>query len=75
MEIISERRKLKQQVTDKPHESVDIFVQANKDIQLLVEQHRDLIQKIVRVENVLYFNEHDRTPDGYQTVMIMDITL
>lgn len=75
MEMISERRMLKQQVTEKPHESVDIFVQANKDIQLLAEQHMDLVKKIVRVEEVIYINEHDEVPSGYQTSMIMDITL
>lgn len=75
MEMISGRRTLKQQVTEKPHESIDIFVQANKDIQLLVEQHRDLIKKIVRVEHIVYLNEHDTPLDGYQKAMIMDITL
>ena len=75
MEMISERRILKQQVTEKPHESIDIFVQANKDIQLLVEQHKELIKKIVRIENIVYLNEHDTAPEGYQKSMIMDITL
>ena len=58
MEIISEWRTLKQQVTNKPHESIDVFVQANKDIQLLIEEHQDLIKKIVRIENILYLDEH-----------------
>ena len=63
MEMISERRILKQQVTDKPHESIDIFVQANKDIQFLVEQHEELIKKIVRVEELLYLSDREDTPE------------
>lgn len=75
MEMISEWRTLKQQVTGKPHEQVDLFVQANKDIQLLVEEHFDLIRDILRVGDIQYINENQPTLDDYQITMIMDIKL
>jgi valyl-tRNA synthetase len=73
MEMISEWRTLKQQVSDKPHEQVDLFVQANKDIQLLVEEHFDLVHDILRVGDIQYINENEETSDDYQIAMIMDI--
>jgi len=73
MEMISQWRTLKQQVTQKPHEHIDIFVQWNKDIQLLVEDHMALVRDIVRVWDVQYINEHEDTPQDYQIAMIMDI--
>ena len=75
MEMIWERRNLKQQVTDKPHEKVDLLIQANKDIQMLVEEHSDLVRDIIRVGDITYTNEHEETAEGYQITMIMDIKL
>lgn len=73
MEMISEWRNLKKQVTDKPHEKVSLFVQANKDIQLLVEDHSSLVKNIIRVDDIEYINDHQEAPEGYQVAMIMDI--
>lgn len=75
MEMISQWRILRQQVTDKPHEQVSIFVQANKDIQHLVESHIDLISDILRVKEVDYFNEQDDVGEDRQITMLMDIKL
>ncbi len=75
MEMIAHRRQLKTQVTDKPHEKISIFVQGNKDIQLLVEQHYDLVRDIIKVENISYYEEHQEIEDGWQIAMLMDIKL
>lgn len=56
MDMISQRRKLKRKVTNKPHEQVDIFVQANKDIQDLVQEHFSLVQDIVKVKDIHFLN-------------------
>ncbi len=75
MEMIAHRRQLKTQVTDKPHETISIFVQGNKDIQLLVEQHFDLIRDILKVDKISYFEEHQEVEDDRQMSMLMDIKL
>jgi len=46
MDMISQWRKLKRKVTNKPHEQVDIYIQANKDIQDLVADHFSLQKNI-----------------------------
>ncbi|USN54543.1 MAG: hypothetical protein H6765_08570 [Candidatus Peribacteria bacterium] len=73
--MISQWRNLKQQVTDKPHEKVSLFVQANKDIQQLVEDHIGLVTEIIKVADIKYYNEHEEVVDGYQIAMLMDIKL
>jgi valyl-tRNA synthetase len=75
MEMIAHRRQLKTQVTDKPHEKISIFVQGNKDIQLLVEQHYELVRDIIKVEKISYFEEHQEIEDERQIAMLMDIKL
>lgn len=75
MEMIAHRRQLKTQVTDKPHEKISIFVQGNKDIQHLVEQHFDLVRDIIKVDQIQYINENQEMGDEWQIAMLMDIKL
>ena len=56
MDLIAERRKLKRKATNKPHEKVLVFVQANKDIHDLVEKHLELVSEVVRIEDVIYLD-------------------
>lgn len=73
MDMISQWRKLKRKVTNKPHEQVDIFVQANKDIQELVGEHFSLIQDIVKVKEVHYLDASETAEWDREVAMIMDI--
>jgi len=75
MDMISQWRTLRQEVIEKPHEKVNLFVQGNKDIQHLVQDHISLITDIVRVEEIAYIDEHEETLDGYAVGMLMDIKL
>ena len=73
MDIISQRRTLRQAAEVKPHEEVTVFVQWNKDIHLLVESHKNLITSIVNVSEIVMIDEFSESPDGYETRMLMDI--
>ena len=73
MDIISQRRTLRQAADVKPHESVSVFVQWNKDIHLLVEAHQHLITSIVNISEITMIDEFSDSPDDYETRMLMDI--
>ncbi len=73
MDMISSWRNLKRKVTNKPHEKVDIFVQANKDIQDLVQDHFSLVQDIVKVQNISYLTAWQEIEWDWEIAMIMDI--
>lgn len=75
MDMISQRRMLRQKATEKPHEKVVLLVQANKQIQELVQEHSTLIQHIVHGQEILYKDEFADVDDAFHTALIMDIKI
>lgn len=75
MDMITQWRALKQEVTKNSSEEVTLLVQGNKDIQLLVEEHEVLVKKLLYVSSIQYCNEQDPTPEWFQTVLLLDIKL
>ncbi len=73
MDMISQRRKLKKKVTNKPHENVDIYVMANQDIHDLVKDHFSLVEDIVNVANVHYLTAWQEVEGDWEIAMLMDI--
>jgi len=50
--MISQWRKLKRNVTNKPHESVDVYIQSSKEIQDMVKEHLGLVEDIINVKEI-----------------------
>lgn len=75
MDMISQRRNLRTQATDKPHEKVILYVQGNLQVQELVQEHASLIEHIVNVESIEYVDARDEMPAEVITALILDITI
>ncbi len=75
MDLISQWRSLKNELIDKPHEKVSVFIKSNKDIHELVRHHIDLITHIVNIDTIEFLDENQSTPDWFALGMVMDIAL
>jgi valyl-tRNA synthetase len=75
MDMIAQRRALRVQVTDKPHEKITLSLQSNIDIHTLVKDHEELVISILNVEQIVYASEVDAIDPEFTTAVLMDITL
>ena len=75
MDMIAQRRALRVQVTDKPHEKITLSLQSNIDIHTLVQDHSQLVTSILNVEQIVYASERDPIDPDFTTAVLMDITL
>jgi hypothetical protein len=62
MDMITQRRVLRQEATQQAHEEVKLLVQGNKDIHHLVEEHHALIARILHAESIICLHEQDPIP-------------
>lgn len=75
MDMITQRRALRQEVTKQPHEEVTLLVQGNRDIHLLLEEHAPLVKKILHATDVLVLSEQEQLPHDFQIALLLDIKL
>ncbi len=73
MDMISQWRKIKRNVTNKPHESVDIYVQWSNDIHAMVKEHFGLVQDIIKVKEIHYLELNAELEWDRESGMVMDI--
>ena len=73
MDMISQWRKLKRNVTNKPHESVDVYIQSSKEIQDMVKEHLGLVEDIINVKEIHFLEINEELEWDRETAMIMDI--
>lgn len=75
MEIITQFRALRLEVTKQPNEEVTLFVQANHDIHEILVQHTPLIKKILRASELICVHEHEQLPNDIVVWVVLDIKL
>ncbi len=75
MDVVTQLRNLKNQVTDKGHHEVDAFVQWASDITSYLQEHEWLIKSLVGIKEITYLREWQEVPDGYQTGLVINVTL
>lgn len=75
MEIITQFRSLRLEVTNQPNEEVTLFVQANHDIHEILINHTPLIKKILRASELICVNEHEQLPSDIVVGVVLDIKL
>jgi len=75
MEIITQFRSLRLEVTNQPNEEVTLFVQANHDIHEILINHTPLIKKILRASELICVNEHEQLPSDIVIGVVLDIKL
>ena len=67
MDMITQWRALRQGITQKPHEEVQLLVQANNDIHTMVTEHSELIKKLLHATQIHILAEKDPIPAGFET--------
>lgn len=75
MDMITQRRALRQQVVKQPHEEVMLLVQGNRDIHQLLEEHTELVKKILHASDIKLLTEQEQLPSDYQIALLLDIKL
>lgn len=75
MDMITEWRNLRAQQKVKPHENVDIMLQANVSFNNFVKSYENLVKDLVKTENIQYLREEDEMPADYQTAMVIDMKI
>jgi valyl-tRNA synthetase len=75
MDMITQRRALRQEVAKQAHEDVTLLVQGNRDIHLLLEEHSELVKKILHASEIIVLTEQDPLPNDFQISLLLDIKL
>jgi len=75
MDMITQWRALRQEVVKQAHEEVTLLVQGNRDIHLLLEEHGNLVKKILNASEVIVLTEQDQLPSDFQISLLLDIKL
>jgi valyl-tRNA synthetase len=75
MDMITQWRALRQEVVKQAHEEVTLLVQGNRDIHLLLEEHNELVKKILHASEVIVLTEQDPLPNDFQIALLLDIKL
>jgi valyl-tRNA synthetase len=75
IDIVTELRNIRSQAQVKPHESVQIFIQGNKDILDFMGKYEELLQKLVKTHEILYIQQDEKTDPDYITSVIINMTV
>lgn len=75
MDMITEWRNLRSQQKVKPHETVDIAIQANVSFNNFVKSYETLVKDLVKTDHIDYLREEDHMSDEYQTAMVIDMKI
>lgn len=75
MDMITEWRNLRAQQKVKPHETVDISLQANVSFNNFVKSYENLVKDLVKTDKIDYLREDDDMPADYQTAMVIDMKI
>jgi len=75
MDMITQWRAIRQEVVKQAHEEVTLLVQGNRDIHLLLQEHHELVKKILHAWEIIVLTEQDPLPNDFQIGLLLDIKL
>lgn len=75
MDMITEWRNLRSQQKVKPHETVDVAIQANVSFNNFVKSYENLVKDLVKTENIVYLREEEEMAAEYQSAMVIDMKI
>lgn len=75
MDIVDKLKNLKQKLSIKKHEEIDVFVQANQEFVSFLSDNESLLRSLINIWHIDYIRLHENLPVWYEIDNVININI